>query len=394
MFGCRLPAIAGLSLTLAASLAATDASAQATGTTSLSDTRPGIDSLGSDSSARSALPRTTRSRLPLADKSAFKMKPSSPDGDPGISSATGDLSAPQAFGGAKAPYTTARVAVAKLGQSDTKARTPVTSYPFRATGKIYARFGEDWFICTASLVKKGVLITAAHCIFEYGKKKNGWADEVLWIPANEDGNGGIYGTWKWQDAYVPNPYFEGTDTCSQIGVVCNNDLATIVLKAKQGRYVGEIVGWYNYAWNGYSYKRFKPFKNTVVHITQLGYPGAFDDGYQMIRTDAVGWYVKSGKLKNTQMGSAQTGGSSGGPWLVNLGAKPKIDTTAASLGKKTDQAVIGVTSYGSTTLGYNRQGASYFGKNKEYPKSNYGGYGAGNIGKLMQDTCKAHPSHC
>ena len=113
----------------------------------------------------------------------------------------------------------------------------------------------------------------------------------------------------------------------------------------------------------------------------------------MIRTDAVGWYYKSGDLKNTQIGSAQTGGSSGGPWLVNLGTKPNV-SSAASLGSHTVQAVVGVTSYGSTQKGYNRQGASYFGQNKEFPNGNYGGYGAGNIGKLIQDTCTAQPAYC
>jgi len=398
MPGCRLPAIAGFSLTLAVSLAATDATAETAGTASLAETKPGAVSLGTDTAARSTLPRTTRSRMPLADKSAFRMKPArlkaGSDGVAGVSSDAGDLSAPQAFGSARAPYTTARVAVAKRGQSDTRARTPVTSYPYRATGKVYARFGQDWFVCTASLVKKGILITAGHCVFHYGEKKDGWADEVLWVPANEDKDGGVYGTWEWEDAYVLTPYFDGTDTCAQTGVVCNNDLATIVLKTKDGRHVGDTVGWYDYAWNGYSYKKFSPFGNTVVQITQLGYPAAFDEGYQMIRTDAVGWFAKDGKLKNTQIGSAQTGGSSGGPWLVNLGTRPKIDASEASLGRKTRQAVIGVTSYGSNTVGFNRQGASYFGRNTEFPKSNYGGYGAGNIGKLMQDTCTAHKSHC
>jgi hypothetical protein len=57
-------------------------------------------------------------------------------------------------------------------------------------------------------------------------------------------------------------------------------------------------------------------------------------------------------------------------------------------------AVVGVTSYGSTTVGYNRQGASFFGQNAQYPAASYGSYGGGNIGFLVQATCTANPSYC
>ncbi|MEJ8572179.1 trypsin-like serine peptidase [Microbaculum marinum] len=324
-------------------------------------------------------------------------------GKPGVSGASvganaesdaANLSEPEAFGSSTAPYTTARVAVGALGSSTTNAKTPVTSYPYRATGKLWARWGDSWYVCTASLVKKGVLITAAHCIFNYGDRAEGWADEVRWYPANYAQNGAPYGYYSHRQLRVPTSYYAGTDTCTQAGVVCNNDIATVVLNTRDGQYPGNVVGWYAYGWNGYSFKKSSFLGNkTTVQITQLGYPLAFDSGYQMIRTDAVGWYYSSGSLKNTQIGSAQTGGSSGGPWLTNFGTKPSV-SSAASLGNKTSQAVVGVTSYGSTTKGYNRQGASYFGQNKEFSGSDYGGYGAGNIGKIMQDTCAAQPSYC
>ncbi len=308
---------------------------------------------------------------------------------------------PEAFGTSTAPYTTARVAVSKLGPSGNAARTPVTSFPYRAAGKIYARWGSSWYVCTASLIKKGVLITAAHCVFNYGKKSAGWADEVLWYPANISANRAKqpYGGWVARKMFVPTPYVNGTDTCDPgaVGIVCNNDIATIVLeKDNQGRFVGDLVGWYGYAWNGYSY-RASPFLGNAraVQITQLGYPAAFDQGYQMQRTDAVGWYTEDGDLRNTHIGSAQTGGSSGGPWLVNFGTRPKVASGQASLGKSAaSNVVVGVTSFGYVQVGVNHQGASFFGQNRQYPNANYGGYGAGNIGKLVRDTCTNQPAYC
>ena len=151
--------------------------------------------------------------------------------------------------------------------------------------------------------------------------------------------------------------------------------------------IGEPVERIRWSWRG---------RNATLGVRRHPYraePVAFDSGYQMQRTEAVGWYVASGNLRNTQMGSAQTGGSSGGPWLANFGTVP-IVSAGASLGSATVQAVVGVTSYGSTTVGFNRQGASFFGQNVQFPLGAYGVYGAGNIGRLVQATCTSFAAYC
>lgn len=351
-----------------------------------------------------------RSKMPLVDPSLFETMAEAAGGaatagkpgvllfsKAGVASRSEKVSKPEAYGTSTAPYTTARVAVSKLGRSKVKAQVPVTSFPYRATGKIFARWGNAWYVCTASLVRKSVLITAAHCIFNYGKTTTGWADEVRWYPANlgKKASGRPYGVYNMHRMYIPTPYYNGTDSCTQTGVVCNNDIATIVLKKRAGKFAGKVLGWYSYGWNGYSYKRANGLGNTTaVQITQLGYPAAFDGGYQMMRTDAVGWYTNSGGVKGTQIGSAQTGGSSGGPWLTNFGTRPKFNKSASLGFNSKPNVVVGVTSYGSTSKGYNRQGASFFGQNREYPRAKYGRYGGGNIGSLMNGTCKAQPAYC
>ena len=346
-------------------------------------------------------------KMPLAGPQQFRdaeqLAPKSvPDGTPGFSgdmfrtrSEASSLEEPMAFGSSTAPYTTRRVAVQVLGNSTSALNTPVTSYPFRATGKLYFKIGTSTYVCSASLVKKGVLVTAAHCVHEFGKSASGWHTNFVFCPANTTSSGGVYGCYNAGWPRILTAYYNGSDTCTQSGVVCNNDVATLLVPPVSGVYAGSRVGWYGYGWNGYSYRASSFLGNvTTVQISQLGYPAAFDSGYQMQRTDAVGWYYASGYLKNTQIGSAQTGGSSGGPWLVNLGTWPSIDTTRASHGSAPNMAVVGVTSYGSTTVGYNRQGSSFFGQNKEAPNSAYGTYGAGNIGMLMQATCTASPANC
>lgn len=360
------------------------------------------------SGRESVLPKTAPGRLPRADAAQFdamEQAPSpAPGGVPGLSSTMSNgkrtfkldaTEAPEAFGSAKMPFTTSRVAVQVLGTSTSAAMTPVTSYPYRATGKLWARFGSSWFVCTASLIGKGILVTAAHCIHEYGRKGPGFANAIEWDPATYSTTGRPYGRYSYRYAAIPSPYYNGTDTCTTRGVVCNNDIAVIVLWPVGGVMPGNRLGWYRYGWNGYSFVTSPVFGNRhMAQISQLGYPVSHDGGYQMQRTDAAGVYYTSGNLKNTQIGSAQTGGSSGGPWLVNLGTPPVV--SGVSRGNSVLQSVVGVTSYQSTTYGYNRLGSSWFGQNKEFPAANYGGRGAGNIGYMVNYVCSkpAYATSC
>lgn len=324
-----------------------------------------------------------KSRLPTADAAALlknKKKaadagavyapgvvPGSADGSPATAAAAGV--SPQAYGSFDAPYTTVRVAVEKWSNKGVDAATtPVTSYPFRAAGKLSMRFGSTTYVCTASLIKPGVLITAAHCVHDFGEGESGFADAVTWYPANYSSTlGEPYGSYVGVEWRVPQPYVNGTDTCETTGIVCNNDIATVVLKARSnGKRAGDVLGFYGYAWNSYSFTQ-SPFlgNETVGQFTQLGYPVALDSGYQMERTDAVSWFYDSGNLKNFQMGSGQTGGSSGGPWIVNFGTKPKLQGT--TFGTDPNLAVMAVTSWGYTSSAPKVQGASRFGQNVEFP---------------------------
>lgn len=327
------------------------------------------------------------------------------------SAASGDVTnMAYGLGSEKWPYTTARVASTSGNATDDPIDSPVSAKPYRQTGKLMMRFGSTWYQCTASLILPNVLVTAAHCVHDYGLGDAGYAQEVYWVPANTGDPDGVspgpFGVWNATRAVVPTPYLNGTDTCARMapGVVCNNDIALVSLQSQGGQKAGQALGGtYGWGWNGYSYARSPAFKNLVVaDITQLGYPAAFDNGYQMQRNNSFGKYVvQTGRrtttrkpLLNTQLGSALTGGSSGGPWLVNFGTEPSIDS-GANLGIETGRNyVVGVTSYGYTEVGINVQGASFFGQNHEFPLPAYGSYGAGNIGALLQQMCGLEPDAC
>lgn len=347
--------------------------------------------------------------------SAAERGATNPTGTAGVSLSGTDLAGartsgeeaavPLAYGLSLMPYTTAKVAGSKLGPSTVAELTPVSSPPYRATGKLFIHYAVGgWAECTAAMIRKGVLITAAHCVFKFGKKGAGWPDAMRFYPANYAKDPATvfgkspYGFYVGNAITLSSTWYDGTDTCQKSGISCNNDLATVTLDSKAGKYAGEVVGWYNYAWNGYGYKAVPILGDKrLVLVTQLGYPAAFEDGHAMLRTDAVGFFSDYDKpnLKVTLFGSAQTPGASGGPVFVNFGTRPTInDATAASFGTQASTALIGVNSFVALEKGFNRWGASYWGQNVEFPAAAYGAFGAGNIGQIMQWTCTNYPASC
>src|SRR5262245_60507594 len=156
------------------------------------------------------------------------------------------------------------------------------AWPFRASGKLFFNIpGQGTFVCSASLIKPGVVVTAAHCLANFGRRQfySGWT----FIPAYFNGSAS-YGTWTAASAIVLTAYFDGSDPCAQSGVICQDDVGLIVLNAQSGHYAGNYTGWYGYGWNGYSY--FPWQSHSQAEITQLGYPVALDGGLRMERTDS------------------------------------------------------------------------------------------------------------
>lgn len=301
-----------------------------------------------------------------------------------------------------APYTTARASASVLGTTTTAATVAVVSFPWRATGQLHFMIGSDPYICTASLIGPGMLVTAAHCVYEFGAgTPAGFHSNYVFVPAqNTLGAPPPYGAFTPTGAFIAPAYYNGTDSCIQKGIVCSNDIAILTLAPDaNGNLPGNLLGYYGYASDGYG---FIPSYGgaSLASITQLGYPGAFDSASMMERTDGVGSYWSpDGATRQILLGTAQTGGSSGGPWLVNFGAPPTL-TTAASLGSAAaPNMVVGVTGWGVNAVGSNLQGASLFGTNTQFPKASYAdskgiNRGAGNIGALVAGACSYSPSSC
>jgi len=252
---------------------------------------------------------------------------------------------PQDFGTSNHPFSTAQV--------NPYSASINKDYPFRAAGKLFFQISGQTYVCSASLIAPGVVVTAAHCVNNFGQKQfySGWQ----FMPGYQ---GGVapYGVQTVKTAWVPTVYYNGTDSCAQSGVICHDDVALLILNQKNKKFVGSTTGWYAFGWNSYGYGSFQGYSQ--AHISQLGYPVDLDGGSYMERNDSAG-YTNGGLSSNTIIGSLMTGGSSGGPWMVNLGLPPALN--GVSFGSASVyNVVVGVTSWGYTDLTIKEQGAAPF----------------------------------
>lgn len=269
---------------------------------------------------------------------------------------------PQEFGTFNHPFTTAR--------ADAFQGTTNKQFPFRASGKLFFNIGASTFVCSASLIKKGIVVTAAHCIAEFG---GGFYSNWEYVPGYKNGVA-PYGTWTAASAAVLTAYLNGTDSCATPGVVCQNDVGVIRLNPKAGKFAGNSTGFYGFGVDGFG---FTP--GNLAHITQIGYPVCLDNGQRMERNDSYG-FVDAANSNNTIIGSLMCGGSSGGPWLVNFGRRPALTGTSSG-SEFTPNLVVGVTSWGYVSNAPKEQGASPF--------------TSGNIGLLSTFLCGSpNPNPC
>lgn len=282
----------------------------------------------------------------------------------------------EAFGERNHPFTTAQAsAVDEI--------TPIDKEPWRATGKLFMRFGSNNFVCTASVIDLNVLVTAAHCIHNFGQGDDGFADAVMFEPARHESER-PYGSWTARAWYAPKVYVDGTDVCSPTapGVVCENDVAVVVLEPNEaGENSADVVGRYTVTTNDeFGYAFF--LGQNAAHFTQLGYPSADFDGDKMMRTDSIAIWDDP---NNVVWGSNQTGGSSGGPELQNFGTPPNFGGPEPTDAEP--NVVSAVTSWGFTSGREKLQGASRFSKNTTFTKKS-------NIQALWDAACNDHPDAC
>jgi V8-like Glu-specific endopeptidase len=298
----------------------------------------------------------------------------------------------RAFGSFGIPYTTTRVQDGNQSAAGaTSANRLSTTYPYRTVGKLTFNAGY----CSASLIRRSVIVTAAHCIQNFGSGSNLFSG-FQFRPGHYGAVGATaaqvapYGTWNWITLVRPASWANGTDIGS--GAARDNDLAVIALgKNAAGQFVGDLVGYMGYGWNNYSFvTSAKTGNKHTAAVSTLGYPFLMDGGRIMQRTDGPSYTTVLGGAGQLWQGSNFTGGSSGGPWVVNFASRNPVLAGGAVPGSASTIAVVGVTSWGAADPNAPKDNwSSQFRQNTRYPNAAYGIYGAGNIGSLLNTLCAA-----
>ena len=185
-------------------------------------------------------------------------------------------------------------------------------YPYITVGKLFFTLGGLDYVCTASVVRPHILLTARHCIFDYLHPSGGrFATNVVFYPAyNGTGNAALGGAWyarrliTWV-ANAPNLNYD-------IGFVqLFDDNEAGCGGSAGGQPIETYTGYLGYQYGGSYNKR---------HWNQFGYPSAPPfSGDRMIESQSsTGAQDQFGFTDTVEVGNSQTGGASGGPWILTF----------------------------------------------------------------------------
>ncbi|GAC1404821.1 MAG: peptidase [Ktedonobacteraceae bacterium] len=176
-------------------------------------------------------------------------------------------------------------------------------YPLSTVGKVFFTnaFGQD-SMCSGTAVTSrnhSVVDTAGHCLYWYGD----WVRNMIFCPLYENGNT-PYGCWAARDLEVPSDWIDAkpNDFHHDFGIA-------IVAPNSQGA-LTDLVGGAGWAYNQPANQPF------YAYGYPAGYP--FDGQTRQSCEDSLGKLWQHGGGSVVSIPCNMTGGSSGGPWFINI----------------------------------------------------------------------------
>ena len=178
------------------------------------------------------------------------------------------------------------------------------AYPYRTVGTLFFTQNGIDYRASASSIGNYAVWTAGHCVSD---GNGNWSSNFLFIPAYKDGSPPVWwAEWTGTTSWTTVAWNSYGDLCRDMGGVVMNLNAT-------GKKVS-YVGWMGFAWNW----------SRDHHWHGIGYPAAppFDGNKQIIcasshsRDDNPCYFSERPYTMGT--GCDQTGGCSGGPWIMDF----------------------------------------------------------------------------
>jgi hypothetical protein len=249
---------------------------------------------------------------------------------------------PNLVGTSGLPYTTSRL-LAK-GSNEYK------YYPYMVTGQVFFSINGSPYVCSGSVVRARVVALAGHCVSDgNGNFYSNW----VFVPAEQSGKAPFH-MWTAAYATVTNNWHFGGG-----GVPNIQDDAVLVINDQTFHSVvhkiSDFTGFLGYEYNA-------PLPSAV---TQIGYPCNLDS---CSLPEATATSLYSGPSNNFVWGSAQLGGSSGGPEIQDFGQAPVGIPTETFGGN----ILVSVTSFGYTDGTIQEQGGSIFGAPSQFDGGTFG----------------------
>jgi hypothetical protein len=193
---------------------------------------------------------------------------------------------------------------------------PYRAYAASPVGKLFfVQNGRNW-VCSGSLIGYKYVVTAGHCVSD----GNGhWSTNVMFCPSYNGGVDPERGCWTTNTVVSSVDWHNSQDWDMDIGLAVYGNTGT-----KINDYPGNAVGWFGYAWNW-----------GIVDEMMFGYPTGdrgpssnnprynFDGNIIWVTTgDEAGYTIDWGAGYDSKyLGTVQTPGCSGGPWILGWGKK-------------------------------------------------------------------------
>lgn len=185
-----------------------------------------------------------------------------------------------------------------------------SSYPLSTVGKVFMTnaAGQN-MACSGTAVtssNQSVVDTAGHCLYWNG----GWVHNVIFCPLYDNGNT-PYGCWAARDLEAPSDWVDARPNDY------HHDMGMAIVSPNSQGTLTNVVGGAGWAYN----------QAVDQSYSAYGYPAAYPFNGQTRQSceDASGKSWQHGGGMVISIPCNMTGGSSGGPWFVQINGKWYLD---------------------------------------------------------------------